>query len=118
MCCKGLWHGLSADRGVSIITFIAQYAQVIKNNRKAYLTSACRNQTGTKNKNRRKRRKGRREERQDWRKRSKKRGERKPTFPFEGNKSSDWFSKLLITGNKKINIMFSTFFRSMKLNFI
>lgn len=47
MCCKGLWHLLGADRGVSIITFIAQYAQVIKNNSKDYLTSACRNPTGT-----------------------------------------------------------------------
>ena len=47
MCCKGLWHPLSADRGVGIITFIAQYAQVVKNNSKDYLTSACRNQTGT-----------------------------------------------------------------------
>lgn len=30
MCCKGIWHPLSADRGVGIITFIVQYAQDIK----------------------------------------------------------------------------------------
>lgn len=41
MCCKGIWHPLSADRGVSIITFIVQYAQDVKTNNKEYLTSAC-----------------------------------------------------------------------------
>lgn len=43
----GLWHPLSADRGISIVTFITRYAQVIKNNSKDYSTLACRNPTGT-----------------------------------------------------------------------
>lgn len=80
MCCKGLWHLLSADRGVSIITFIAQYAQVIKNNSKDYLTSVCRNLTETRGG-----KGGEKEEKREvWRKRSERREERAPTFSSEG----------------------------------